>query len=96
MGYLELKLFGGDMSVDFYLVCKKHKHKVLACSDGMSGPMNQCDWSLACFLITHRDCELNVIDEHMDEDDFEDFIEWDSDNREELLNYDLNNTDKAW
>ena len=78
------------MSTEYYLVCNKHKHKVHVCSDGLSGPMNQCDWSLAYFLITNRDCELRLIDEHEEEEQpFCDYIEFDEENKKDLIDYDL-------
>ena len=76
------------MSVEYYLVCHKHKDKFWTCSDGMSGPVNQLDSSkkLASFLITHRNCDLNIIDEHDEScDDYRDADEmkWD-----DLIRYD--------
>ena len=69
------------MSVEYYLVCHKHKSKFWTCSDGFSGPVNQLDSSkkLASFIITHKCCDLNVIDENNDDcDDYEsaDELDW--------------------
>ena len=54
------------MSTEYYLVCHKHKAKFWTCSDGFSGPVNQLNSSktLAAFIVAHKDCGLNVIDEH--------------------------------
>ena len=74
------------MSVDYDLACHKHKELVALCSDGYSGPMTQCDWSLAGFSITHRKCDLNIIDEH--NEDCDDYKRWYNANWKELLSYD--------
>ena len=73
------------MSVEYYLVCHKHKEKVWACSDGFSGPLLQCDRSLAAFVITHRNCNIAIIDEHNEECD--NYTEWHNGDWNELLNY---------
>ncbi len=78
------------MSTDYSLYCEKHKHIVGVCSDGYSGPMNQCGWELAGFIITHRNCALRVVDEHKEdacEDVFKEYKEWDNANWKDLLNY---------
>jgi len=74
------------MSVEYYLACHDHKDKVWTCSDGISGPMNQCDWSLAGFVVTHRNCQLSVIDEH--NEDCDDYTKWDEEDWQSLLTYD--------
>jgi len=74
------------MSVDYDLVCHNHKEKVDLCSDGFSGPLTQCDRSMAAFSITHRHCNLNIIDEH--NENFDDYIEWNKGNWEDKLIYD--------
>lgn len=73
------------MSVDYELVCHTHKDKVMVCSDGFSGPLTQCDRSMAAFIITHRDCILNVIDEH--DESCDDYNEWHKNNWKHLLSY---------
>lgn len=73
------------MSVDYDLVCHVHQEKVSICSDGMSGPLLQCDRSLAAFAITHRDCDLNVIDEH--NRGCGNYKEWDESNYKSLMRY---------
>jgi len=73
------------MSVEYNLVCHKHKEQVWVCSDGISGPMLQCGWEAAGFMITHRDCDLNVIDEN--DDSCEDYKQWEKGSWKELLNY---------
>ena len=73
------------MSVEYDLFCKKHNERVWTCSDGFSGPLLQCDRSLAAFVITHRHCELTVLDEH--NDDHLDAKEWDLSNYMDLFNY---------
>ena len=80
------------MSTDYDIICKEHKELVSCCSDGFSGPLLQCDKSLAAFSITHRDCALNIIDEHMsgalrDAGQFK-YLEWHKGNWESLLCYD--------
>ena len=42
------------MSVDYDLVCHECKERVALCSDGFSGPLTQCNRSMAAFAITHR------------------------------------------
>jgi hypothetical protein len=74
------------MSVDYFLVCHKHKEKVYTCSDGLSGPLLQCDRSLASFCITHRDCNLRIVDEDVDR--VCKYEEWDGTNWKSLLTYD--------
>ena len=76
------------MSVEYYIVCNKHKEYVHVCSDGGRGPLLQCDRSLAAFLITHRHCDLNVINED-EEEELESYKEWDLENWRESLRYDL-------
>ena len=73
------------MSVDYDICCHAHKERVSICSDGVSGPLLQCDRSLAAFIITHRACDLCVIDEHNESHD--DYKEWGLRNWEELLRY---------
>lgn len=73
------------MSVDYDLVCHKHKQRVSLCSDGLSGVQPQCDKATAAFSITHRECDLNVIDEHNENCD--DYREWRQDNWKGFLNY---------
>jgi len=75
------------MSVDYDLVCHKHKEKVDLCSDGFSGPLTQCDKSMAAFAITHCACDLNIIDEH--NEDCDEYDEWHIKNWEEKLNYEI-------
>jgi len=73
------------MSVDYDLVCHECKERVALCSDGFSGPLTQCDRSMAAFAITHRQCSLDIIDENCD--DFDDYKDWDITNWKELLSY---------
>ena len=73
------------MSVDYELVCHKHKERVSICSDGLSGPLLQCDRSLSAFSITHRKCDLNII--HEDNDSCDEYLEWNLKNWEERINY---------
>ena len=75
------------MSVDYDLVCHNHKHKVMICSDGFSGPLAQGNKSMAAFAITHRDCHIAIIDEH--NEDCDSYKEWDLGNYKELMNYDI-------
>ena len=75
------------MSVDYDLFCKKHNERVGICSDGLSGPLLQCDRSLAAFIITHATCKLVVLEEGSDR--HEDATEWDESNWEKLLRYGL-------
>jgi len=82
------------MSVDYDLVCKNHQELVSICSDGFSGPLSQCNRSLAAFVITHRNCILSVADENdpippQDDDEDETYKEWNLENWEKLLRYDL-------
>jgi len=77
---------GCEMSVDYALVCGDHKEKARICSDGVSGPLLQCDRSLAAFVITHRKCSLLVFDEVDTMAD--DFFEWDMSNWSDKLRYD--------
>ena len=70
------------MSVEYELVCHRHKERFWVCSDGVSGPVNQLDNNkkLAAFIITHRKCDLHVIDEFNEVcDDYRqaDDVEWD-------------------
>jgi len=74
------------MSTDYSLYCKAHNESVSVCSDGLSGPMLQCDKSLAMFVITHRNCELTVFDEGSDLG--ESSLEWGKSNRSGLFSYD--------
>ena len=74
------------MSVDYDLVCHKHKEKTLLCSVGFSGPQSQCGKGMAAFTITHRNCNLSVIDEH--NDDCDEYIEWEDDNYRDLVDFD--------
>ena len=76
------------MSVEFYLVCHKHKERLWVCSDGLSGPLTQLsdNRTLAAFIITHRNCELSVIDEN--NEGYEDYIKWDESDYKDLLRYD--------
>lgn len=76
------------MSVDYELVCHKHRERVSLCTDGMSGPMLHCDKSLAAFSITHRGCCLSVIDEH--DNSLDEYLEWDAGDCMERLDYDFN------
>ena len=73
------------MSVDYDLVCHKHKEKVDLCSDGFSGPQTQCDRSMPAFAITHKKCELSIVSEH--DDTIDDYKEWNISNYKELLTY---------
>ena len=75
------------MSVDYDLVCRKHKEKVGLCSDGLSGPITQCDRSMAAFSITHRGCELSIVTEQ--DDSVDKFDDWLLCNWEDKLNYEL-------
>ena len=52
------------MSVDYTLVCERHRVAVDICTDGLSGPMLNCDKRLATFCVTHRNCDLRISDEH--------------------------------
>ena len=63
------------MSVDYELVCHRHKEKVSICSDGFSGPLLQCDKSLSKFCITHRNCDIRIISEDNESCDF--YKTWD-------------------
>jgi len=76
------------MSVDYDLACKKHKERVLLCSDGMSGPLPQGGKIMAAFSITHRHCDLFIIEEQTE--GYEDYIEWMDGDWEEKLSYCLN------
>lgn len=75
------------MSVKYYLVCHKHKEKIWTCSDGFSGPRNQLtgNRTLAAFIITHRECDIRIIDEYNEE--CEEYKEWSELEWEEMLNY---------
>lgn len=84
------------MSTEFYVVCEKHKHISWACSDGFSGPMLQCGWYMAGFLISHRNCSLSVIDEHeldniLDNSGAEEieeiYLEWNKENWKQIMTY---------
>ncbi len=75
------------MSVDYDLVCHKHRDRVSICSDGCSGPLLQCDKSLAAFVITHEKCVLAVLNEH--NEDFHDYREFDSQNWKDCLDYSI-------
>jgi hypothetical protein len=75
------------MSVEYYIFCETHNQSVSICSDGLSGPLLQCDRSLAAFVITHRNCKLTILDEHNEE--HEDRLEWDKTNWKQLINYEL-------
>ena len=74
------------MSVDYDIVCHAHKERVPICSDGFSGPLLQCDKSLAAFTICHRLCSLDVISENID--DFDDYSEWHISNWKDKFHYD--------
>lgn len=76
------------MSVDYDLVCHRHKEKMLVCSDGFSGPLTQLTGTrtLAAFIITHRNCDLSVIDEHIE--DYDDYTDWDEIDWQDLITYD--------
>jgi len=76
------------MSVDYCLYCKKHNESVSVCSDGLSGPLLQCDKSLAMFVITHSLCELTVFDD--DSDLGETSLGWNKKNMDGLFCYDKN------
>ena len=75
------------MSVEYYIFCEKHNQHVWTCSDGLSGPLLQCDRSLAAFIITHRNCKLSVFDEH--DETHEGSFEWSKVNWKYMLNYEL-------
>ena len=78
------------MSTDYELVCKKHKHRCDISTDGMSGPMLNCDKALPFFVVTHSNCELTVMNEHqLDHEEYDDYVEWFASNRNELLDYNL-------
>jgi hypothetical protein len=76
------------MSVEYYLKCDKHKEYCHCSSDGLSGPLNQVDRSFPHFVISHRNCDLRVIDEHQVDDDNFDSLEIDITNYEEFFSYD--------
>jgi len=73
------------MSVEYYLICHKHKEIVHVCSDGLSGPQLQCDKSLAAFSIQHNKCQINIIDEN--DESCDTYKEWHKNNWKELLTY---------
>jgi hypothetical protein len=75
------------MSVEYYLVCKKHSERAWVCSDGMSGPQSQNEKPASAFIITHRNCCLTVIDEHDELHDH--FTEWNAEDWEDRFRYDL-------
>jgi len=75
------------MSTDYELVCNKHKERVDICTDGMSGPMTNCDRAMPAFCITHSNCSLNIVSEH--DDSCDDYEEWALGNWKEKLNYNL-------
>jgi len=77
------------MSVEYNLVCHKHREMVWTCSDGFSGPQLQCDRSLAAFVITHQSCDLKVVDEHhvIDDPKYESYQEWSRLEWKKLLHY---------
>jgi len=75
------------MSVDYDIACHVHKERVSICSDGMSGPLLQCDRSLAAFIVTHRNCILGIIDEH--DESCGDYKEWGKRNWEKFLKYEV-------
>jgi hypothetical protein len=77
------------VSVEYYLLCEKHKQYVHACSDGFSGPLLQCDKSLAYFVITHRGCAITIINEHVEEDLVE-YIRVTNQNKDSLFSYENN------
>lgn len=70
------------MSVDFELICHKHKHRVSVCCDGISGPQPNGTKELAAFVVTHSNCSLNVIDEHCES--FDEYLEWAAGNWRDL------------
>ena len=76
------------MSTEYYLVCDKHKHIGHICSDGFSGPMLQCGWEIAGFIVQHSRCDIKIIDEHHLEDCHEDYIDWrEVEDWKELMTY---------
>lgn len=74
------------MSVDYKLVCHKHKESVSICSDGFSGPLLQCDRSLAYFCITHRMCDLMIAEEQSHA--YDEYAEWEWPDCKDALTYD--------
>lgn len=74
------------MSVEYYLVCDRHRGFVHTCSDGLSGPLLQCDKSLAAFVISHRCCGLRVAQEDAEP---KNYTEWTAENWQDLMSYDL-------
>ena len=78
------------MSTDYHLFCGKCNEIVDISTDGMSGPMLNCDWSLAYFVVTHRHCELEILSEHEYDPEDEPFVntkEWNKENKKDLLDY---------
>ena len=74
------------MSVEYYLVCKKHSERTWVCSDGMSGPLPQNERASSAFIITHRNCDLAVIDEN--DEGHDNYVEWENSNWSSRLRYD--------
>jgi len=52
------------MSVDYDLVCHKHKERVSAATDGLSGRHMNCNDGIAVFCINHRNCDIHISDEN--------------------------------
>jgi hypothetical protein len=78
------------MSVDFELVCKKHKARCDISTDGMSGPMFNCDKALPFFCVTHQLCDIRIMSEHeLDNKEYDKYTVWTNENRRELLDYDI-------
>ena len=79
------------MSTDYELVCEKHMSRCDIATDGMSGPMRNCDKALPFFCVTHSLCNIRIMSEHeLDGDEYDSYTVWTDDNRHELLNYDIN------
>ena len=76
------------MSIEYYLKCDTHKEYCHCSSNGLSGPLNQVDRSFPHFIITHRGCELSVIDEHrLDSGNWDSYLEIDMSNYEAFFSY---------
>ena len=79
------------MSTDYELVCTKHRARCDISTDGMSGPMFNCDKALPFFCVTHAGCDIRIMSEHeLEDEEYEDYTEWTELNRRDLLNYDIN------
>jgi len=77
------------MSTEYYLACDQHRELVWACSDGLSGPLLQCDRTFAAFVVTHMKCALNVVSEHeVDAPPFDDYRQCHDETWEAILDYD--------